>query len=193
MKNNTALIIIDVQIGAFDGKKIFPLENGREFLANVMVLLDLFRKSNFPVIFVQDCGDIGGAFEQDSEHWPIHPLVQPNNDEFVILKNSGNAFIDTSLKEKLDQLGVKRLVLTGVHSEKCVTETFLAAIEENYKVIIPEKGHSTISSKGINYIDKVAAQNDFFASKGAKVLSMFELKKKFFSKLDYTIKDLDEN
>lgn len=175
MNFKTALVIIDVQIGAFDGKKIAPLENPDEFLGCIKRLLNVSREKGLPIFFVQDCGEVGGAFEKGTEHWPIHPNICPKEDESLILKTTGNAFEKTDLENQLNQLDIDQIIITGLHSEKCVTETFLEAIKKQYRVIIPQNAHSTISNKDRNFRDKISDQNLFFANHGADVVSVEEL------------------
>lgn len=175
MNTKTALIIIDVQIGAFDGKKITPLENPDELLECIQKLLNLSREKKLSIFFIQDCGTIGGAFEKGSEHWPIHPRIQPLKHEKLILKTTGNAFDKTDLEQQLNQLNIETLIITGLHSEKCVTETTLEAIKKQFKVIIPEDGHSTISIENKDFRDKITEQNQFFKKQGAMIVSTEQL------------------
>ena len=63
-----ALLLIDLQLGGFDGERIPAITNENELIANIQSLISTFRKNRNPIIFIQDNGDQGGAFEKGSTH-----------------------------------------------------------------------------------------------------------------------------
>lgn len=169
--------MVDIQVGGFDGQKIAPLSFADKFLRNVQTLQATFRANKLPVIFIQDCGDIGGAFEKGTPQWEIHPEVAPLPSEKVVQKNSPNAFHETELKDYLDQVGAKTIVVCGLHSEHCFTNTSLSAIELGLEVIVVSDARST-SRKNPNEAQKVIdQQNEILQKRGAIALTADEFKK----------------
>src|SRR6185295_6530578 len=55
-------------------------------------------------------------------------------DEPLIVKNTRNAFTSTDLQSRLDRLGIKRLVTTGIQMEQCVETTTRVAADLGYEV-----------------------------------------------------------
>ena len=51
-----ALILIDMQIGAFDGDRITPIHSGDNLLRQVQRLLEQARTAQVPVLYVQHSG-----------------------------------------------------------------------------------------------------------------------------------------
>ena len=59
------------------------------------------------------------------------------DEDYFIFKPKHSAFFGTPLQTLLDQLGVRRLVLTGVTSHQCVLFTAMDAHVREYELIVP--------------------------------------------------------
>lgn len=125
------LIVIDAQHEYLDGK--LPLTGMREALGEIAQLLARARKAGRPVIHVQHKGRPGGAFGPDTPGFPIVKDVAPVSGEAVVEKSLPNAFAGTVLKEKLDGIGSKELILTGFMTHMCVEATARAATDLGFK------------------------------------------------------------
>lgn len=174
-KQTTTLLIIDVQKGAFSGNKMPPLLNGEKVLENIKKLIIQHRKRSLPIIYIQDCGKIGGAFEKGTNDWKIHPRITPQLNELVILKEGPCAFIDTTLKYYLEKNSIKNLLIVGLHSEHCYKNSVLSALELGHHVTVVCDGHSTIDNQTKKASNIVREQNNFLASKGAQLNNTSEL------------------
>jgi nicotinamidase-related amidase len=64
MSQNSALVIIDVQLGAFESKAIPPIHNGTGLLATIRKLISRARTAGAPVIYVQHNGPAGHPLER---------------------------------------------------------------------------------------------------------------------------------
>ena len=113
----TALLIIDVQEFYFPGGRM-QLENPEVAGMNAGLLLDLFRKNEFPVYHVRHNFEPGGN---------IHPYVKPLPGESVFSKEQINAFMDTELLIELQADSVERLVICGMQTHMCVEAAVRAA------------------------------------------------------------------
>ena len=162
--DNTALVIVDIQVGAFDGIKISPVKNGNQFIKNVVDLIKFSRDRNIPVIYIQDCGKVGGAFEKDTEHWQIHPEISPQKGDLVIPKTTSNAFFETSLDESLRHLGVRSLVMCGLHSEGCFNTTCKEALKMGFEVIVTTDGHATAQDNYIEVTNRISSELEVFGA-----------------------------
>ena len=67
-------------------------------------------------------------------------LLAPHEDDYFVLKPKHSAFFCTPLELLLQQLRVRRLVLTGVASDQCIVSTALDARMREYEVCVPRDG-----------------------------------------------------
>jgi nicotinamidase-related amidase len=66
----------------------------------------------------------------------IHPTVAPLDSETVLLKHFPNSFLETGLKELLDQQDIEEVVVIGAMSHMCIDATSRAASDFGYKTTI---------------------------------------------------------
>jgi nicotinamidase-related amidase len=137
---NTALLIIDVQVGLVE---LMPRELREHVLSNIETLLAKARSSDTPVIFVQHDGPKGHPLEAGTKAWGIHPSVLPQRGEQVIRKRSSDSFFETSLAEVLESKNIKHLVIAGGMTEYCVDTSCRRAISVGYDVTLVSEGHFT--------------------------------------------------
>jgi nicotinamidase-related amidase len=64
-------------------------------------------------------------------------VVHPS--DIIIEKNRDSGFYETPLNEKLQELGVKTVLVTGLQTQVCVQTTAADAFFRGYKVWIPEE------------------------------------------------------
>ena len=70
--SNTALLIIDVQRGAFDGVLHTPIHQPDSLVQNTQRLLNAARRGNLPVVFIQHCEGPGELFTEHTPQWALH-------------------------------------------------------------------------------------------------------------------------
>jgi nicotinamidase-related amidase len=66
----------------------------------------------------------------------IHASVAPAAGEAVIEKNFPNSFRATDLEQRLEQAGIKNLVVAGMMTQMCVDSTVRAGADLGYKVTL---------------------------------------------------------
>lgn len=157
MNTDTALMIIDVQLGMFDER--FPVVNGEALLGTVKKLLERARAAGTPVIFIQHNGQGEDPLRPDLPGWAIHPAIQPLPGETVLQKDHPDAFQDTRLQTVLQGLGVKNLVAAGIQTEFCVDTTCRRAYSLGYTVTLAQDGHSTWDSEALTAAQIIAHHN----------------------------------
>jgi nicotinamidase-related amidase len=140
---STALLVIDIQQAAFDGVFVQPIDRAAELVANARTLIDAAHAAGQPVIFVQHCDAKGEPFEEGTPHWQFHERLTPEAGDLVVRKHASSAFENTDLKAKLDTLGAKDLVVCGLQSDFCVSNTSKSALSLGYQVLIASDAHST--------------------------------------------------
>ena len=144
----TALLVIDIQRGAFDGARCPAIDRAAELVANASALVAAARTAGTPVVFIQHCDEPGEAFEADTPHGEFHEDLSPQPGDAVVRKRASSAFENTKLAATLQGLGTQQLVLCGLQSEFCVSNTSKAALALGYGVRLAQDGHSTWPSRG---------------------------------------------
>jgi nicotinamidase-related amidase len=146
--STTALLVIDIQRGAFDGVRCPPIDRPTELVANASSLIAAARDAGSPVVFVQHCDELNSPFEEGTPHGELHEQLVPNAAEAVIKKYASSSFENTNLGETLQRLAIKNVILCGLQSEFCVRNTCNAALDLGYTVRVAQDGHSTWPSEG---------------------------------------------
>jgi nicotinamidase-related amidase len=138
-----ALLVIDIQQAAFDGVFCPPIDRAADLVANAGSLVTAARAAGTPVIFVQHCEGKGEPFEEGTPHWQFHEQLTPQPGDLVVRKYASSAFENTDLQTKLDALGARELVVCGLQSDFCVSNTSKSALSLGYRVRIASDAHST--------------------------------------------------
>jgi len=173
MRHETALVILDVQLGMFD--KNDPVYNGSELLFKISNLLVKARAEGIPVVFIQHCGDADHILHMDKPGWPIHSSIAPEKDELVILKRNYDSFQNTCLQEKLGYLNIKHLVMTGIQTEFCFDTTCRRAYSLGYRVTVVKDGHSTWDTEDLKAIQIIDHYNRLLHGRFATVKAANEI------------------
>lgn len=135
---STALLVIDVQRGLFDG-------NPRPFEADAVVarintLTARARAANVPVLFVQH---ESAALAYGSEPWQLQRSLHVEPRDGVLRKTTPDSFLHTDLQELLASWNVERVVICGFASEFCVDTTTRRAAALGYAVTLAADAHTT--------------------------------------------------
>lgn len=156
MDNSTALLLIDVQNGQIER----PVARADVMLANIAALLARARERNVAVLHVQHDGEPGERFAVGSHGWAIHPRVGPQEGEPVIRKRASDAFHGTALEAKLQERGIKRLIVAGCRTEYCVDTTCRRATSLGLDVVLVGDGHSTTDNAVLTAEQIIAHHNE---------------------------------
>lgn len=141
-----------------------PTEQMRSIVPHIQGLIDAAHETGVPVIFSKGYEDVrfrregpdrrravqweekdgDGSVNSQSGTWgsELYRLV-PQEADILIEKHKWSAFDgkdknDRSLKEILDQLGARTLIITGVVAETCVETTIRDAYSQDYFVVVAE-------------------------------------------------------
>ena len=162
-----ALLVIDIQRGAFDGARCPPIDRSTELVNSARTLVDAARAADSPIVFIQHCAEPDHPFEEGSPHWEFHDELSPLPGDTILRKHASSAFENTDLASRLEGLGTKDLVLCGLQSEFCVYNTAVSALELGYNVRVAMDGHSTWPSDDRPSADISEEVNGKLAKKGA--------------------------
>jgi len=148
---NTALVVIDVQVGLFTKKPIYK-EN--ELLENINHLTNSARSADIPIIWIQHANE--EVLLKGTESYNIHPELSPQDSDLFFHKTVTSAFEETDLHQVLQSKGIKQLVISGTLTNACVKGNCKAAKKLGYSVILAKDAHSMWSDEktGKEKIDK---------------------------------------
>jgi nicotinamidase-related amidase len=132
---SSALLVIDVQEEALDG-----CPDGSDVVERINDLVRRAAMAGMPVIFVQHEDD--DELVKGSAAWELAAQLERPDDSLLVPKTYRDSFEGTELEELLARLGVRRLVVTGVHSDFCVQTTALSALVRGYDVVLVSDGHA---------------------------------------------------
>jgi nicotinamidase-related amidase len=165
--NPTALLVIDIQRGAFDGQRCPPVDSPERLVRNACTLVEAARKGGSRVVFIQHCEGADQPFEEGTEHWQLHESLAPAPGEPVVRKYASSSFEGTDLDAKLKALDVGELILCGLQSEFCVSNTAQSALQLGYRVHVARDGHSTWPWEGRTAAEIEDEVNSQLAEAGA--------------------------
>ena len=132
---NTALLVVDVQIGVVEGAY-----ERDAVVANVGSLVEKARREQIPVLWVQHSDEqLAGG----SDDWRIVRELTPGDAEPFIEKSYGDSFEDTNLEAVLSGLGVGRLVIIGAETDACIRSTLHGALVRGYDATLVSDAHTT--------------------------------------------------
>jgi nicotinamidase-related amidase len=158
-----ALLIIDMI-------STFEFENGDALFEQTLPILqpiaDLRRRckqSGIPVIYANDnYGKWRSDWSKLVEHclesacgWRVLDWLQPDADDYMVLKPKQSGFFATTLEALLTYLKARTLILTGIAGDICVLFTAHDAYMRDYHLIVPE---DCIASNTILYTEQALEQ-----------------------------------
>ena len=68
---------------------------------------------------------------------PLALLLEPEKDDYFVLKPKHSAFFETTMETLLRYLGVERLILTGITGDICLLLTASDAYMRDYELYLP--------------------------------------------------------
>lgn len=140
----TALLLVSFQSNYFKKKsnpKIKGIKKSARAAAN---LLEYFRENQLPIVHVLHTGK---PEEFSAESLKPHEMLEPKNEESLVVTGSVNAFSDQKLDQILKNLEVDQLIIAGLTSENQILCTVLAAQELGYKCTVAQDACAATSLK----------------------------------------------
>ena len=111
-----------------------------ELTARVAGLADRTRAAGRPVFVVQHQS---ADLVPGEPPWRLAESVAAGEGDVVVAKRNADSFIGTDLDERLRELGISHVIVTGLTTEFCVDSTCRAALSRGYDLTLVEDGHST--------------------------------------------------
>ena len=142
----SALVIIDM-INALDfpeGPQLLRL--ALPVARRIARLKQRLKQRGVPAIYVNDnfthwrndFGELVAICSQpDALGAPLAQVLAPEKDDYTILKPQHSAFYNTPLEVLLEQLRVRRVILTGIAGDHCILASAFDAHMRELEVAVP--------------------------------------------------------
>jgi nicotinamidase-related amidase len=146
------LLIVDMQNKFFDNEAcVDSLKSAVEY---INAAIDLFRKKNLPIIVIQHRSEeLGLVAGNPSFDVPVTLKLQPQDMRFE--KAYGNSFKKTGLQEKLRDLGVDTVIVTGFCAEHCALSTYEGAQDLDFTAIILKGSLASDNAEHIRFVEEI--------------------------------------
>ncbi|MFC2995903.1 cysteine hydrolase family protein [Acinetobacter sichuanensis] len=140
-----AILVIDLQNEYLPTGKL-PLVGIENAAANAAKIIANARENDIQVIHVQHVFAHGEmpVFEPNSNGIEIQKQVAPLDHEVIIVKNYVNSFLQTNLKQVLQENAIEELVIIGAMSHMCIDAAVRAASDFGYKVKVVHDACATL-------------------------------------------------
>lgn len=136
----TALIVIDLQSGTTANPNARPIEG---IIARNVELVTAFRDRALPIVLASVDGTPAGRtqYGAGAREFPaawsaLRPELEPQSSDILITRRTWSAFAGTDLDQRLRELGVTKLVLSGLATSFGVESTARQAYDLGYSVVI---------------------------------------------------------
>jgi nicotinamidase-related amidase len=148
-----ALLVIDVQKAFF---KHDPLtaQSLNQAIETINAAITLFRKKQLPVICIQNI-DRDGPVVPGAEGFEIPDHLAICAADIHIHKMYKNSFCKTGLGEKIRELAVDTLIITGFCAEHCVLSTYRGADDLDLTPLILHGAIASGIPENIKFVESI--------------------------------------
>ncbi|OAU94951.1 cysteine hydrolase family protein [Moraxella catarrhalis] len=151
MNKNTALVLIDLQLGFDEASRWGGNRNNPDCEKVCHQLLKQWRDYDLPIFHIRH-----NSTNPDSALHPSHQgnqfkaLTAPLAHEIVIEKTVNSAFIGTNFHQLLTDNNISQLVLVGLTTNHCVSTTARMAGNLGFEVVVVEDATATFDRVGFD-------------------------------------------
>jgi nicotinamidase-related amidase len=153
VKMKAALLVIDIQNDFFNISQVCS-DSLKSAIKYVNAAIELFRKRNLPIVIVQHKDEQDGLVP-GTPGFNVPETVNTTSNDLRIVKTYGNSFNKTGLTEKLRQLGVDTVIITGFCAEQCVLSTYKGAEDLDLKPIILKGAIASPNLEHIKFVEEI--------------------------------------
>ena len=156
--NKPAILVVDMLNDFVTGA--IGCDRARDIVPATAKLLDAARKAGVPVIYCNDAHL--PKIDRELEIWGDHalvgtpgaqviPVLAPQACDYVIPKRRYSGFFQTDLDILLKELGVKTVIMTGLHTHMCVRHTSADAYCLGYDVVVAKEATNSFTEQDYLY------------------------------------------
>jgi nicotinamidase-related amidase len=156
-----ALLIIDIQNEFFNNSQGCS-DSLKSAIEYINAAIDLFRKKNLPVVVIQHKNEEQGLV-QGKAGFDVPQNVKLKPQDIRIVKTYSNSFTKTRLAERLKDLRVDTIIVTGFCAEFCVLSTYRGAEDFDFKPIILKGSLASDNAEHIRFVEEISEAISFGA------------------------------
>ncbi|MFB0523807.1 MAG: isochorismatase family protein [Candidatus Bathyarchaeia archaeon] len=158
-----ALLVIDVQNEFFNINQACS-DSLKSAVDYINEAIGLFREKNLPVVVIQH-KSAERELVPGKSGFDVHKSVKLKPEDMRIVKTYGNSFTKTGLAEKLRELGVDTLIVTGFCAEYCVLSTYRGAQDFDFTPIILKGSLASDNTEHIRFVEEITETVSYGALK----------------------------
>ncbi len=156
-----AILVVDMLNDFVTGA--LTCDRGKAIVPATAELLDAARAAGVPVIFCNDAHIKG--IDRELKLWGDHaiagtpgaqviPELKVSDKDYVVPKRRYSGFFQTDLDILLTELGVRTVVMTGLHTHMCVRHTSADAYCLGYDVVVAKEATNSFTEE--DYLNGLA-------------------------------------
>jgi len=158
-----ALLVIDVQKDFFNINQACS-DSLKSAIEYINVAIALFRKKSFPIVVIQHKSEEEGLVP-GKPGFDVPESVKLEPQDIRIVKTYGNSFTKTGLAQKLRELGVDTVIVTGFCAEFCVLSTYRGAQDLDFTPIILKGSLASDNLEHIRFVEEITETISYGALK----------------------------
>ena len=154
MSEKYAVLVVDMLNDFVTGA--LKCDRGLAIVPKTAELLEGMRKKGVPVIFCNDAHIKG--IDHELKLWGDHaiagtegaeviPELKLCKDDYVVPKRRYSGFFQTDLDILLRELGVRTVIMTGLHTHMCVRHTSADAFCLGYDVVVAKEATDSFTEE----------------------------------------------
>ena len=149
-----ALLVIDVQ------KEFFSIsataeQSLRDAIEYINAAIELCRKADVPIVCIQHM-DPEQELVPGKEGFDLPEELEISPSDLHIHKTYGNSFNKTPLAERLRELGVDTVIVTGFCAEYCVLSTYRGARDLDLTPIVLRGSLASGNLENIKFVESIS-------------------------------------
>lgn len=149
-----ALFVIDMQKEYFNRSQTLA-ESMKSAVEYINAAIELFRKKNLPIVVVQHTSQDEGPLP-GQPGFEVLETVKLEPQDIRVAKTYSNAFTKTGLAEKLRELGIDTLILTGLAAEFCVLSTYRGALDLDFTPMLLKGSLASQNTEYVRFVEEIS-------------------------------------
>jgi nicotinamidase-related amidase len=148
-----ALLVIDVQERFFRFGQT-TAQSLNDAIEYINAAIELFREKELPIICIQHIDEENGLVP-GKEDFELPESLNILPSDLHIHKTYGNSFNKTPLQEKLRELDIDTVIVTGFCAEYCVLSTYRGAQDLDFTPIILRGSLASSVPENIKFVESI--------------------------------------
>ena len=146
----SALMIIDLQNAYCTSENKDSMYSA---CTTINKAIDLFRRSNQPIIWVQHINEDDGSVPGNPGFNYIEPL-KPNINDYYVYKRYRNSFNKTNCLDIIRKEQIDTVIISGFSAAYCIHGTIIGALDNDLKPLLLINGIASDFSEHIKVVEQ---------------------------------------